>query len=449
MNKTYDIVIIGSGPGGYAASIKAAGLGLKACVIEKELIGGTCLNWGCIPTKTIVRSTGLLYDIRQAEGLGIKCKSCDVDFSRILDRKEGVVNTLRLGAESLLRQKRIDIIRSEAIFTGPNTVQAGDDIIESRNIIIATGSRPSEPYPLGIDHENILSSRDMLSLKGLPKSIVIIGGGFIGCEFASIYNLLGVDVTIVEVEDQLIPGIDKEIAKRLELVFTSNGVKILKKDKVVSVDKGANVSVKTTQGRVIDCEKVLLSVGRRPNIEGLGLDTAGVDIEKGFVRVDNNLRTSAPHIYAIGDVIAGYPLAHVATYEGVLAVDNITGNNRQADYRAVPSAIFTHPEIAITGLNIDRAREYSADARETRLPFAAVSKSHVYGRTDGFIKLIFAQGTRKILGAAIFGSFASEIISNFTIAISTGLTIDDISRTIFAHPTFSESVFDTVNRALI
>ena len=447
MNKTYDIIIIGAGPGGYAASMRAADLGLKACIIEKELIGGTCLNWGCIPTKTLARSASCLYDIKQAEKFGIDVTACKPDFARISDRKESVVDKLRLGAESMLRMKNVDVIKSKAVFLGPDKLQAGDDIVESKNIIIATGSKPAELESLRFDHKNILSSREMLSLKGLPESIVIVGGGFIGCEFASIYNLLGVNVTIVEIADQLMPGMDKEIARRLDLAFVKSGIKVLKKDKVISVDNSLKVSVKLAGGMSMDCNKVLLCVGRSPNIDGLNLEEAGVDIEKGFVRVDNKLRTSIPHIYAIGDVTAGYPLAHVATYEGVLAADNIAGKNRVADYSAVPSAVFTHPEIATVGLSIDKAREQAADASEIRVPFTAVSRAHIYGETDGFVKLIFGLKTRKILGAAIFGPLASEIISNFTIAIKNGLTIDDLSHTIFTHPTFSESVLDIARRA--
>jgi len=447
MNKTYDIIIIGAGPGGYAAAIRAAGLGLKACIIEKELIGGACLNWGCIPTKTFARSADLLYQMKQAGEFGIEVKSYGFDFAKISDRKESVVDKLRLGAESLLRMKSVDIIKSEARFLGPNKVQAADDIIESKNIIIATGSKPAELESLKFEHKNILSSRDMLSLKCLPKSIVIIGGGFIGCEFASIYNRLGVGVTIVEIADQLMPGTDKEMVKRIELAFGKNGIRIFKKEKVASIDNNDDsVSVRLGGGMAIDCDKILLCVGRRPNIDGLNPEAAGIDTENGFVCVDSKLRTNIPHIYAIGDVKAGYPLAHVAAYEGVLAVDNIAGKNRKADYSAVPSAVFTHPEIATVGLSLDKARTQIPDAGEVRLPFSAVSKAHIYGETDGLVKLIFSTKTRKILGAAILGPLASEIISNFTIAIKNNLTVDDLSHTIFTHPTLSESVLDIARR---
>jgi dihydrolipoamide dehydrogenase len=447
MNKTYDIIIIGAGPGGYAAAIRAAELKLKACIIERELIGGTCLNWGCIPTKTLLRSVDCIQEIKHAERFGIGVKSYNVDYAKMQDRKATVVDKLRAGAEFLLRAKKVDIVKSQAVFMGPNNVRAGDDTFSSDNIIIATGSKPAELQSLKFDHKNILSSRDALSLTNLPKSMVIIGGGFIGCEFASIYSRLGVDVTIVEISDQLMPGTDKEIARNLELSFLKNSINIFKKDRVVSVHNDNGILLKLESGAEIACDKVLLCVGRTPNTENLNLDSAGIGVEKGFIRVDESLGTNVPNIYAIGDVIPGYPLAHVAAYEGTLAVDNIAGKNRIVNYCAVPSAIFTCPEIATVGKNLDQLKDKNSDVKEVKLPFAAVSKAHVYGETSGFVKFIFEIKTRKILGASIIGPCASEIISSFTIAVKNGLTIDDLSHTIFAHPTFSECVLDAVNRA--
>jgi dihydrolipoamide dehydrogenase len=299
---------------------------------------------------------------------------------------------------------------------------------------------------LEFDHKNIISSRDALSLQNLPKSMVIIGGGFIGCEFASIYNQLGVDVTVIEISGQLIPGTDKEIARRLELVFSKSGIKVLKNNSALSVHDDNGILLKLANATEIRCDKVLLCVGRRPDIEKLNLASAGVETEKGFIRVDGYLRTSAPHIYAIGDVTAGYALAHVASYEGMLAIDNIGGKNHKADYSAVPSAIFTHPEIATVGKGVDELKDKGSDVKEVKLPFAAVSKAHVYGNTDGLVKLVYEVKTRKIMNAAIIGPQASEIISNFTIAIKNNLTLDDLSDTIFTHPTLSECVLDLVHR---
>jgi dihydrolipoamide dehydrogenase len=446
MNKTYDIIIIGAGPGGYAAAIRAADLGLKACVIEKGLVGGTCLNWGCIPTKALARSTDCLFEAKHSSKFGIDIKSFDVDFAKISDRKDHVVNTLRSGAESMLRIKKVDTIKAEAIFAGPRTVKAGDDTFQAEHIVIAAGSVPAELEALKFDHNNIVSSKDLLFCRELPKRMVIIGGGFIGCEFASIYNLLGVEITIIEIASQLIPGMDKEISKRLETALIKSGIKVMKNESVLSADIGKSIRLDLASGNSMECDKVLLCVGTRPDTKGLNLESAGVKTEKGFIYVDEKLRTSAAGIYAVGDVISGYPLAHVASYEGILAVDNIKGAGRKADYSAIPSAVFTHPEIATVGKSADELRSQGLDVKEAKLPFTAVSKAHIHGDTEGLVKFVYEVKTKKIMGAAIMGHCASEIISNFTIAIQNNLTVDDLSHTIFAHPTLSESVLDAVRR---
>jgi dihydrolipoamide dehydrogenase len=447
MNKTYDIAIIGSGPGGYAASIRAAELGFKVCLIEKELIGGTCLNWGCIPTKAIIQSANFLSEIKKSRELGIDISSHSFDISRILQRKDDIVLKLRKGAESLISSKGIDIIFSRARLIGINRIETGQGIIEANNILLATGSVPLETDFLKIDHELVLSSRDILALKDLPRKLVIIGGGFIGCEFASIYNRFGVEVVIIELMEQLLPGFDKEIAKRLEISFNTNGIKVLKNEKVVSIKKQPNAMVELSGGTVIETDKALLCIGRKPNTMDLGLEKAGISMKKGAIITDEYLRTNAPNIYAIGDARGGYLLAHVASYEGMLACDNIKGISRKTDYTAVPSAVFTKPEISMVGISIDTARERGIDAELIKLPFTAVSKAHILGETDGFIKLVICKNTKKIFGGYIFGPFASELISNLTIAVKHGLTVDNVSDTIFSHPTLSESFPEAINRS--
>jgi dihydrolipoamide dehydrogenase len=446
MKKIYDLAIIGSGPGGYAASIRASELGLSACIIEKELIGGACLNWGCIPTKSIARSADLLSEIRQSSNLGIDIKSYSLDIEAILKRKEEIVSRLRNAAESLLKMKGIDIYRSKAELISPNEIQITDDTIQSRHIIIATGSMPIETRDLKIDKSFVLSSRDMLDLKTIPERLVIIGGGFIGCEFASIYNRLGTNVTIIELMDQLLPGFDKEVARRLELVFKKHGINVLKNTKVLSVEKDPESLVRLSDGSTIKANKVFLCIGRRPDIEGLNLAGIGINVEKGAIVVDENLKTNIPNIYCIGDANGKYFLAHVASYQGTLVCDNIAGAGRRPDYSAVPSAIFTHPEIATVGVSSDEAKQKNIDIELLKLPFSAVSKAHIIGETEGFVKLVVDAKTKKIIGASIFGILASELISNFTIAVKYGLTVSDISDTIFAHPTLSESFLSTAQK---
>ena len=449
MNTNYDIAIIGAGPGGFAAAIRASELGLKPCLIEEDFIGGTCLNWGCIPTKAIVRSTDLLREAGNASEFGINIPSCDIDINKIVKRKDDVVSKLRAGAEMLLKSKGVDIIRSKAQLSDANTIKIDKGSITAKNIIIATGSMPAQTSSLKIDHQAVYSSKDMLSSDKIPKSLAIIGGGFIGCEFASIYNQLGVEVTIIELMDQLLPNFDKEVAKRLELSFKKRGIKIRKGEKVISLESKAMAEIALESGDKIDAEKALLCIGRRPNTAGLNLEEVGVRLENNAIFTGKDLRTNIPNIYAIGDVRGGFFLAHVATYEGKAASEIISGNNPVIDYSAVPSAIFTHPEIACVGITADKAQEKGITAITTKLPFAAVSKAHVLGETEGFIKLVTEAKTSKVLGALVYGPSASEIISNFTIAIRNSLTAKDISAIIFAHPTLAESLLDIADRVSV
>ena len=446
MNNNYDIAIIGSGPGGFAGAIRAVELGLKVCLIEKDLIGGTCLNWGCIPTKAIVRSIDLLREIKHSHEFGVDIQGCSFDMSNILKRKDDLVSKIRAGAQALLKSKNIDIINSKGQLSDANTIKTDKGLIIAKNIIIATGSLPAESGTLKIDHDTLYSSKDMLSLEKLPKSLAIIGGGFIGCEFASIFNELGVEVTIIELMDQLLPNFDKEIARRLELSFKKRDIKILKGEKVMSVKSEVLTTITLESGNSMDAEKAFLCIGRRPNVMGINLEGVGVELKNNVIITNKDFRTNIPNIYAIGDVRGNYFLAHVAAYEGKKVVEIISGSKPEIDYSAVPSAIFTHPEIASVGISEDIARAKGIETITTKFPFAAVSKANVLGQTDGFIKLVTEVKTKAILGAFIFGPSASELISNFTIAIRNSLTANDISDTIFAHPTLSESILDIADR---
>lgn len=442
MNFDYDIAIIGSGPAGFACALRAAGLGLKTCLIEKRLIGGTCLNWGCIPTKALAHTADLLRKINGSSKFGIRVSNTDIDIDAVLKYKDGVVSKLRTGAEKLLASKKIDVLISDASLSDANTIKTKEGSVKAKYIVIATGSSPAESGFLSIDGRNILSSKDLLALKGLPKSLAVIGGGFIGCEFAAIYNQLGVRINIIEITEQLLPGFDKEVARRLELILKKKGINVFKGKKVKSLKPQALLKIELEDQTVIEAEKALLCIGRRPNVDGLNLAGIGIDTDKGAIVVDKRLRTSIPNIYAIGDATAGFLLAHVAMYEGTLVAELISGREPKPDYSAVPSAIFTSPEIASVGLSAEEAEKRGIKAETAKLPFAAVSKAHIIDETEGFIKLIIEPGSKKILGALIFGPSASELIANFTLAIRNSLTADDISDTIFAHPTLSEGILD-------
>jgi len=442
----YDIAIIGSGPGGYAASIHAAELGLKVCIIEQDAIGGTCLNWGCVPTKSIVESLKVLHYAKKADDFGIDLTINSIDFSKIQSRKDEVITRLRQGAEALLKSKNIETIKGKAILKDKNTIDVSGNSVNADNLLIATGSLPAELENIKIDHKHILSSKDILNLDQLPEDIVIIGGGFIGCEFASIFTALGIKVTIVELMDRILPEADSEISRRLESEFKKRGIVIKKSSEVAGVEIRDKAILSIEGADSIESDRVLLCVGRKSNIADLGLEGVGVGIERGRVVVDDKLKTVVPGIYAIGDAIGGYYLAHAATYEGMVAVENIRGKETILDYSGIPSCIFTHPEISSVGITEDKAKELGIAYKVTKLPFAAVSKAHIAGETSGLIKLITDPDGDRILGAHILGSMASELISDFSICIKNGLSAQEIADTIYAHPTLSEGIWDLTKR---
>jgi len=442
----YDLSIIGSGPGGFAAAIRASELGLKVCLIEEDSIGGTCLNWGCIPTKSIVESLKVLHYAKDAADFGINLDLHGVDFNKIQGRKEDVVSKIRQGAQMLLKTKKVDIITGQASFKDKDTIEVDGNEVKAKSVIIATGSMPAELSTIKFDHKHILSSKDILSLKNLPKQIAIIGGGFIGCEFASIFNDLGAEVTIVELMDRIIPEADSEISKRLEAEFKKQGIKIKKSSQVAKVDIADKTTIEIKDQEPLEAEVILLCVGRRPNTENLGLENIGVKAEKEGIVVDNKLKTSVPNIYAIGDAIGGHYLAHAAAYEGEVAVENITGKETIVDYSGIPSCIFTQPEISSVGMTENKARELNIDYKVTKLPFAAVSKAHIAGKTNGSIKLITDAETDSILGVHIMGMLASELISDFAVCIKNGLSAQELADTIYAHPTLSESIWDLTKK---
>jgi len=436
----YDITVIGSGPGGYAAATRAAQLGAKTCIIEKGHLGGTCLNVGCIPTKSIIHSTEILRNIKASQEFGIRLDGYSIDMSSILRRKDEVVSKLRHGIEVALKSKGVDIIKARATFCDANRLKVDGRDISSEHFIIATGSEVSDIGNIKIDHANVISSDDILDVDKMPHSLVIIGGGFIGCEFASIYNQLGAKVTIVELMDQLLPSQDREIARRLQSYFKRSGIDVLIKSEVSAIDNGNGVKVHIKGGVTLMADKALVCIGRIPSFYELNLEAAGVITKDGKIEVDDHLRTNIPNIYAIGDVKGGHYLAHVASYEGNVASENILGKGRIVDYTVVPSCIFTYPEISSVGMNEETARHRGIDCAVTKLPFAAVSKAHILGESGGFIKTISDKADGRLLGACIYGPSASELITAFSIAIKKEISLGELGDIIYAHPTLSELI---------
>lgn len=451
-DKKYKIAIIGSGPGGYTAALRAGQLGADTVLIEKEALGGTCLNWGCIPTKAFVRSAEVFADIQNAEDFGIKVEKAELDFPAVVKRKDKIVKRLVRGVDHLLGKKNIDRIDGRASFIAQNKIQIEKEAetieIEAENIIIATGSETAAlPIP-GADLDGILDSRSALDLNELPESMVIVGGGIIGMEFAFIFRNFGVDVTVVEYLDQLVSGVDSEIASELNRSARRRRISVKTSAEVKEIRKQADafevVYQQKGKEKTAAAEKVLMAVGRRPYTEGLNLENVGVNLsgKRRAVQVNEKMETNVPGIYAVGDVTDKILLAHVASHQGVIAVENIMGMDKKMDYQAVPGAIFTSPEIGTVGLSEEEAKEKGIDYEVGSFPFAASGKVMAMGEREGKIKLITEKESDKIIGAALIGIEASDLIAELTLAVNLGLTAENLRETIHAHPTTAEVVHE-------
>jgi len=444
----YDISILGAGPGGYVAALYAAQHGLNICLIEEDKVGGVCLNYGCIPTKTLVKTAEMLSDLKQSSNIGIKVDGFNLDFNQTIKRKNEVVEKQKKGIEALLKSRKVELKIGRGEFIDRNTIKIGADSIRSDYSIIATGSRSSDIPCAKVDGINILSSKEMLSLESVPKDLVIIGGGAIGCEFANIYRGFASRVIIVEMMERLVPGLDAEFSKRLESALKKKGIEIFTEARAESISYDNNrVTVTISNGKVINCDKVLVCAGRRPNVENIGLENAGVACDKGGIKVDDTLKTSADNIYAIGDCIGGYMYAHVASYEGIIAVNNIVGKKQKADYRVVPSCIFTNPDIASCGINEDTAKNNNLNFGVSKFYFRSLGKAHVVDKTEGLVKMVYDKKTKKILGMDIMGESASDLIGEAALAIRKEMTYEDVINTIHAHPTMPEAILETCHIA--
>jgi dihydrolipoamide dehydrogenase len=427
----YDLAVIGAGWAGFNAAIRAKALGLKVALIEKGQIGGTCLNRGCIPTKTLIQSAKIFSLTKKSTNFGIELANPKINFLKIQERKEKIIQQLRQGMQFML--KDVDYLNAPAQILSPQEIKIGDKVIQTKFILIATGSKPTELKNLKFDGKKIISSDDILNLKAIPLTLLIIGGGVIGCEFASLFNQLGTEVSVVELMPQILPGTDKEVARKLENTFKKKSIKVKTNTDATSVD-------------LKNFELVLLCIGRIPNTSDLGLENLGINLEKGKIIVDENLKTNIPNIYAAGDCIGKFMLAHFAAYQGWIAAENIAypDNPKKADNTNIPNCIFTDPEIASVGLNEEEAENKGIDIKINKFDFLGSGTARILDETEGFIKIISDKKTEQILGAAIIGPKATEIIGILTLAVSIPLKINQIKETIFAHPTLSESITDAV-----
>lgn len=439
----YDAIVIGGGPGGYTCAIRIAQLGGKSCVVEEDKVGGTCLNRGCIPTKALLTSAGLVSKFKRAKDFGIVAENFHADFSSIMQRKDRIVTRLRAGVEYLLKNNSVELIKGRGKILEKGKVEVTTPVIlNGKNIVIATGSKPAKIPGIEYDSTSILSSDEMLALTNLPASILIIGGGVIGTEFACIFSELGSAVTIVEMLPQILPTEDEEVAKTLRQILEKRGVKIYTETKVDAVQKSQlTVDSKLSNGETLQTEKVLVCTGRIPNSAGIGLEETGVKSEKGRVLVDERMRTNIEGVYAIGDVIGGILLAHVAMNEGIIAAENIMGKDVKIDYTAVPSCIFTFPEIGSVGLTEKKARELCAEVVIGKFPFTASGKALASGESEGFVKIV-SDKFGKILGVHIIGPEATNLIAETTLCIQNNIGIDGIIKTIHAHPTLPEAILE-------
>ena len=450
----YDILVIGSGPGGYVAAIRAAQLGKKVALVERAEPGGVCLNWGCIPTKALLKSAQIYLNCASAAQYGIELEgSVRPDLEKIVARSRTVAETMSKGIRFLLDKNGIELIQGFGRITAPGHVDVGGTDYEADHILLATGARPRELPFLPVDGEHILTSKQALALTKLPQSLIVVGSGAIGSEFAWFYAALGVKVTLIEYLPRMMPLEDEEVSKTMERAFRKLRATVLTSTTVkqasVTPEGLCQVEIEGKKGpETLTAEIVLSAVGIQANIEGIGLEEVGVRIERGKIAVDECYRTNVAGIYAIGDIVAGPALAHVASAEGICCVEHICGLNPQpVDYKTIPSCIFTVPEVASVGLTEEQLREQSIAYKAGRFPFTASGKATAAGDRDGFIKLLFGEDDR-LLGAHMVGVHVTEMLDEPTLAKALGATAHRIARTIHAHPTMYEGVMEAAEAAL-
>lgn len=444
------VTILGAGPGGYVAALKAAQLGAQVTVIEDTEVGGTCLNRGCIPTKALVASAEALHKAKNLDEYGLELAGEVLpDISRIIERKNKVVSTQVKGIRGLFKSWGVNLLEGKGILLSPERVEVEKKdgtrlIVETDKIIIATGSRPAQLPMFPFDGERILSSDDALNIKEIPKSLIIIGAGAIGCEFACIFVELGTEVTMVEMLPRAVSTEDIEISEALERELKKKKIKLLTGISVEKVEgREDGIHALLSDGKELVAEKILVSIGRALNSDGIGLEAVG--IKKGprcDILVNEKMETNIEGIYAVGDVVGGILLAHVASKEGIVAASNACGRDANMDYSVVPAAIFTSPEIASVGLREHQAIEKGIRVRTGHFQFRALGKAHAMGEISGFIKIVVDEATDKVLGVHIIGPHASDLVHEGAVAIRAGLKVRDIAETIHAHPTLSEGIME-------
>jgi dihydrolipoamide dehydrogenase len=450
----FDVIVVGGGPGGYVAAIRAAHLGAKVALVEKEKLGGTCLNWGCIPTKALVKSAALWREIQHAGDFGFEISGAKVNYPQVVARKDQVVSTLVAGIEVLMKKNKITVFSALGKVMEPGKVflqkeDNSDETIEAAKTIIATGSVPARLLIPGLDLPGVINSDDALKLTEIPDSMLVIGGGVIGMEFAGIFSAFGTKVTVVEMLPSILPMVDEELIKRFRPLLKKEGIEVITSAKVKEVEQAGDqlvTKVETGKGEVeITTTKVLVAAGRVPVMHGIEVEQLGLELTRRAIKVNEKMETNVPGIYAIGDVVGGAMLAHVASFEGIVAAENALGHQAVMDYRVVPSCIFCHPEIAGVGLSEQEVKEQGIDYGVSKFPFTANGKALAIGEAVGTVKLIARKDTGAIIGGHIMGPHATDLIGEVGLAIKAGLTGQQVAETIHAHPTLAETIMEAAH----
>ncbi|MEA3408860.1 MAG: dihydrolipoyl dehydrogenase [Candidatus Eisenbacteria bacterium] len=447
MAERFDLGVIGGGPGGYVAAIRAAQLGLRVALVEREQLGGVCLNRGCIPTKALLASAGLFSALGRAEEFGVRVEGVTADVPAMFRRKDEVVARLRGGVETLLRKRKVAIFEGLGSIREPGVigVEASDGTVavECERVILATGSTRLLPEAFPCDGRVVVTTREALESSHMPEGVLIIGAGAVGCEFAGFYSSLGLSVTLVEMLPGILPGEDPSAVRQLLAGMKRQGVDVRTATKVESIEISGDTAVTTlSDGASIETGRVLLAMGRRPAADGAGIPEAGIEVERGAVVVNDRMETSNPGVYAIGDLVGGWLLAHVASREGVVAAGNAAGRDLTMDYRAVPRCTFTRPEIASVGITEAAASSQGLELSSGRFPFAASGKALAGGEAQGFVKILCDAASGRVVGGVIVGPHASDLIHEIALAVEAELSFEKLAGMIHAHPTLAESVME-------
>ena len=462
-NHTVDLVVIGAGPGGYVAAIRASQLGLKTAIIEREHLGGVCLNWGCIPTKALLRTAEVYTNMKHADAFGLKAEKIGFDIDAIVKRSRGVANQLSGGIGYLMKKHKIQVIDGAATLAKSTNgsgapivnvkTKAGTDVVTAKHVIVATGARARTIPAAGLEPDGkfIWTAKEAMVPDTMPKSLLVIGSGAIGIEFASFYNALGAQTTVVEMVDRVLPAEDAEISKFAEKSFKKQGMDILTSAKVEKIEKGdktvkATITLKDGKTKTIEVERIVLAIGIVGNTENLGLESLGVKIDRGHIEVNEWLETNVKGLYAIGDVVGAPWLAHKASHEGVICVEKITGQNNVHPLNTdlIPGCTYCHPQVASVGLTEDAAKKADYKVKVGRFPFSGNGKAIALGEPEGLVKTIFDEKTGELLGAHLIGAEVTELIQGFGLAKTLEATEEDLMHTVFPHPTLSEMMHESV-----